>query len=315
MTTGSGVRFASLLIAAALVIAAAVWFSIDPHPAPVDKAVSARPPAAVALAARPIVNDGPLRTAAQPGGIAADGVCLGTLLRIELTATAEAADECLGAPSSDQNGEIRRHQFSAASGWSLAIRVASGKVLDAVATRNGEIVATCEAAACTGISIGLPDQDAVQDIALQALPLVDADGRIQHLSARLRSAPGYACPGASLIISYSDSRYLHFCPFGGSGVVYDEAGIGTLSFRSLEGTTLRVMLDAQDRVIGVDYGAYRCTAATCIGVLALLADPLGQRSIGFSGTVLEAPDAESDAGALSISLNGRLELPPEPAEL
>ncbi len=119
MTPRSGVHLRYWLIAAALLVAILVWLALGDTAAPADLR-SARPPVAVALAARPIVNDAPMQTRAKAGRVAADGACLGTALHIAGPASGETVDECLGAPSSEQNGDIRRNQFSAASGWSLA---------------------------------------------------------------------------------------------------------------------------------------------------------------------------------------------------
>lgn len=319
MTSRVAVQVPPWLIAAGLLAAAVLWLVLGADGADEVRAVapsSARPPAAVALAARPIVNDTAMQVRATPGARAADGACLGTPLQIHQPEAAQTDEECLGAPVSDQNGDVRRHHFGAASGWALTIRVSAGSVLDVVASRGGEIVASCESAACTGIRFGLPDQDALQTIDLDTLPLLDAEGRRHEISARLRSAPGLGCPGQSVALNYSDSRYQHFCPFGGSGVVYDDAGYGSLSFRSLEGTAIIVRLDPQDRVIGVEHGVHRCAGAACTGVLALLADPLGSRAIRFAGTVLNLPEGQDDAeaGALSVTLNGVLDLPPERPE-
>ncbi|MGC4076033.1 MAG: hypothetical protein QM702_03165 [Rubrivivax sp.] len=307
-------RRALLLAAAALAAALAGWAAwqrpaAEAVPAPAAQAAPAAvPPVAAAPAASRVV--------ATPPRCALQSLVL-------TPAGGEPATVCMDATRVQQTGSVRRYELGAADadGWRLAVetvqRRATRVTLQALDGRRY----ACDAGACAA-AVQLDERASGQAraLVLSGLRLAAATGTPPaelRLDARLAippddQLPGLACSEAGVTMQAADGSSQRFCGQGGSGVELADDGQRHYRFEDHEGRTLRIDVDAAERVTGVDWAGHGCRGAACTGAGTQSAEPanaLAQRRFSFGRTPLYAGAGSSRP---TLVLDGTLVMPGQP---
>jgi hypothetical protein len=237
--------------------------------------------------------------------------------QIELTLGGQKQSVCVGDVSSVQNGSVRRYQVDAVDSsqrW-LRIEAVGSTVLSAALGLGVSKQFQCRESDCAQIAIGRRDVQGVRVISLRAASLSSVSGNEENavVSGELSTSPedrlpGLACTDQGLNITTSDSSSFSFCPKGGAGFELGSDGNKTYQFTSLDGESIRVAVDQNERVKQVVFqgdSTLACKSAAC-GIVRLSAvDRAGERTFTFAGTTL-IETSKADRNAV---LNGTLILP------
>ncbi|BAL95381.1 hypothetical protein RGE_20400 [Rubrivivax gelatinosus IL144] len=309
--TGTPRRALLLAATAAAALAGwAAWQRPSGAPVPAPETAVPRTPAPEAIA-----PPAPALVAAAPPRCALQSLVL-------TPAGGEPATVCMDATRVQQTGSVRRYEIGAADadGWRLAVdtvqRRATAVTLRA---RDGRRYA-CEAGACAAaVQVDERASGQARALVLSGLRLaaVGATPAELRLDARLAippedQLPGLACSEAGVTMQAADGSSQRFCGQGGSGVELADDGQRRYRFEDHEGRTLRIDVDAAERVTGVDWAGHGCRGAACTGVGTHSAEPanaLAQRRFSFGRTALYAG---TDHARPVLVLDGTLVMPGQP---
>lgn len=241
--------------------------------------------------------------------------CPGQQLEVALNGTIELA--CMGALITKHNGSVRSHQvptLTAPQRW-LRVEVAGGAILSAAWGSDVQPEFYCQAAECKGITISRRDAQGARVMTLERTSLMrmhSAQESLQ-LNGQIEIAPeelsGPACVDQGVSIVTSDSSSQTFCPQGGAGFEIGDDGNKRYRFTSLDGESILVATDRNQRIRQVQYEgeiSLACRSAECGSVRISEADAEGARRFTFAGTTL----IETESGQSNAVLNGALILPP-----
>ena len=235
--------------------------------------------------------------------------CEGQPLEIDLGGQHTSA--CMGTTSIVQNGSVRTYRVDAIGGAAHWFRIdASGsKVLSAALGSAAGDEFRCKGSQCKGISIGRHDVQGVRTISLERATV----GEQVTVSGTLHTIPedeiaSLACPEQGVRIVTSDSSAQSFCPKGGAGFEVANDGTRTFRFTNLDGESILVELDGEERVKRVAYegdSTLACKRGECGRVAISPPGGEGERTVTFAGTTL----LETTNGERNAVLNGTLVVP------
>ena len=246
--------------------------------------------------------------------------CSGQQLEVALDGDSESV--CLGTLTTKHNGSVRSHQVStltAPQRW-LRVEVAGGTILSAAWGSASRPDFHCEAAACKGLTISRRDARGARVMTLERTALVRTQSsgmpseknslRLSgHIEIPPEELPALACADQGVSIVTSDSSSQTFCPLGGAGFEIGDDGNKRYRFTSLDGESILVATDEEQRIEQVQFEgevSLACRSFECSSVRISMADVEGARRFTFSGTTL----IETDSGQSNAVLNGSLILPP-----
>lgn len=310
-------RLALLLAAAALAAALAGWAAwqqpaAQPVPAPAPQPASAAVPTVAVGPAASQVAIAPPRCALQSLALTPAG--------------GEPATVCMDATRVHQTGSVRRYEIGAADadGWTLAVdtvqRRATRVTLQA---RDGRRYA-CETSRCAAaVQVDERASGQARALVLSGLRLATVGATPAGTAPELRldarlaippedSLPGLACSEAGVTMQAADGSAQRFCGQGGSGVELADDGQRRYRFEDHEGRTLRIDVDAAERVTAVDWAGHGCRGAACSGAATQSAEPanaLAQRRFSFGRTPLYAGAGSTRP---TLVLDGTLVMPGQP---
>lgn len=318
-------RVAAVMLAAALMGGGLAAWLAPGRDAPLrPEAFASASPARAAEPLRAVSSTGAAAAAAQP---ATDAVsCPIQSVRIAV-AGAPPQVVCVGTTRVRQLGSVRTYEVQAGGveGWVLQVDVAGGELVKAgLAARDGRRY-TCEAAQCSGLSLGRHDTRGVRSVTLEGLVMAraaaaadpaDSTAQTAQVSGRLSvpsddQVPGLACTGPSVSISAPDGSMQKFCGQGGAGFEVADDGSRHYRFQDHEGQTLTVSVAPDQRVSSVQFGAFACRGSACGGASTNTAQPgndMAERSFYFGRTPLG--DATAPARSTpALIVDGTLVMP------
>lgn len=252
----------------------------------------------------------PVAEVAQPA--AASFSCRGQRLDIVINDNVEPV--CMGTLITKHNGSVRSHQVATLTTplqW-LRVEVAGGTILSAAWGSEVRADFQCRAAECKGITISRRDAQGARVMTFERTALMSAQASVQ-LSGRIEIPPEtlleLACADQGVSIVTSDSSSQTFCPQGGAGFEIGDDGTKRYRFTSLDGESIVVATDKNQRIRQVQYEgeiSLACRSVDCGSVRMSAADAAGAHRFTFSGTTL----IETQSGQRNAVLNGSLILPP-----
>jgi hypothetical protein len=242
--------------------------------------------------------------------------------QLEVAMNGNIESVCMGALITKHNGSVRSHQvatLTAPQRW-LRVEVAGGTILSAAWGSNLRPEFHCQAAECKGITISRRDAQGARVMTLERTPLMRTRSNAMpsaqeslQLSGQMDiprdELPELACADQGVSIVTSDSSSQTFCPQGGAGFEIVDDGTKRYRFTNLDGESILVATDQDQRIRQVQYEgevSLACRSFECSSVRISVADVDGARRFTFAGTTL----IETDSGQSNAVLNGSLILPP-----
>lgn len=290
-------------IAALLAIATLGWFLLRPASNEPTRAVRADAPAPAPARLLPAA---PVSTAPSSSAQTCDGP------KLDFVFAGARESPCIGPLSTIQNGSVRTYRVDTRNSTFQSLRI------DAIGTRVLRVAVgdfLCKESSCKGVSIGRHDVHGIRVIRLQEAPLTSADSNESLLvSGELRTRPenevaAASCPGQGVSVVTSDSSTSWFCPNGGAGFELGDDSVKTYRFTNLDGVSILVALDDQQRLKQVRWEGdetLACRSGDCGGMRVSAPGADGERKFTFAGTTL----IETSSGQRNAVLNGTLIVPP-----